>query len=127
MTQHNNASAPIPHPNTLTSNTTTPSTGLHTLTTLIAPPEIQGSLSLTSHPQTQETHPQDVLFTQLQSILFWPLLRHLIIIHPLTCLPDTLRTTRKIPRNIHFFSSSALLAVLRSFCRQTPTVRRSGY
>ena len=59
MTQHNNASAPIPHPNTLTSNTTTPSTGLHTLTTLIAPPEIQGSLSLTSHPQTQETYPQD--------------------------------------------------------------------
>lgn len=59
ITQHNNASPPIPHPDTLTSNTTTPSTGLHTLTTLIAPPEIQGSLSLTSHPQTQETHPQD--------------------------------------------------------------------
>ena len=112
ISHHNNALPPIPHPNTLTSNTTTPSTGLHAFTTLMAPPEKHHNLP--EHSFCSQKHrkhiPKILLSTHLRSTHFLLLLRHLIIIHSLTCLLCTLRTTRKALHNIpiSFFSSSTL-------------------
>ena len=64
ITQHNNASAPIPHPNTLTSKTTTPSTGLHAFISLVAPPEKQHNLLEHSlHDQKYRTHISKILLS----------------------------------------------------------------
>ena len=64
ISHHNNASAPIPHPDTLTSNTTTPSTGLHALTSLVAPPEKQQHLLEHSlHVQKYRTHIPKILLS----------------------------------------------------------------
>ena len=119
ISHHNNALPPIPHPNTLTSKTTTPSTGLHAFISLVAPPEKQHNLLEHSFcSQKHRTHiPKMLHCAHLRSTHFLLLLKHLIIIHPLTCLLSTLRTTRKTLHNIPipFFSSSALLAVLISF------------
>ena len=112
ISHHNNALPPIPHPNTLTSNTTTPSTGLHTLWSILASPETQHNLLEHSFcSQKHRTHiPKMLHCAHLRSTHFLLLLKHLIIIHPLTCLLSTLRTTRKTLHNIpfSFFSSSAL-------------------
>ena len=64
ITHHNNALPPIPYPNTLTSNTTTPSTGLHTLWSILASPETQRNLLEHSFcSQKHRTHISKILLS----------------------------------------------------------------
>ena len=109
---------------------TTPSTGLHTLWSILASPETQRNLLEHSFcSQKHRTHiPKMLHCAHLRSTHFLLLLRHLIIIHPLTCLLSTLRTTRKTLHNIpiSFFSSSALHGA-DIILRQPLLLRRLGH
>lgn len=126
IAQHNNASPPTPHPDTLTSNTTTPSMGLHALTSLTAPPEKKHTLPFHSlRCQKRRTHiPEILLSIQLRPPRFSPLLMHLITSHPLTCLHSSPTTPRKSPHNINFTSSLRTFAKLSRSVRQPLTPRR---